>query len=249
VSGTITTQGNPVQILVSGDANPQSNGGWGILQLYRSTTAIGGRVNYESSSANENNPYCITCIDNQSAGTYTYSLKVNSLVANTQFGESSGPVLTLVELAGAKGDTGPSGPSASDAAAWTTYNPSWTASVTNPVIGNGTITGRYKQIGKTVFVVVKISMGTSTTYGSGIWRISLPVNAFATYSAILPTTFLDDGINWFQGTSYTEYGGSTSYVTPVLDRGTTGSAAVDFATPFTWGASDALTFSGSYESV
>jgi hypothetical protein len=101
-------------------------------------------------------------------------------VANTQFGESSGPVLTLVELAGAKGDTGPSGPSASDAAAWTTYNPSWTASVTNPVIGNGTITGRYKQIGKTVFVVVKISMGTSTTYGSGIWRISLPVNAFAT---------------------------------------------------------------------
>ena len=92
-------------------------------------------------------------------------------------------------------------------------------------------------------------MGSSTTYGSGAWRVSLPVNAFATYSAILPTTFLDDAISWYQGTSYTEYGGSTSYVTPVWDRGATGSAAIDSATPFTWGAADALTFSGSYESV
>ena len=92
-------------------------------------------------------------------------------------------------------------------------------------------------------------MGSSTTYGSGIWRISLPVNAFATYSAILPTTFLDDGINWFQGTSYTEYGGGTSYVTPVWDRGATGSAAVDSAYPFTWGSEDSFSFAGSYESV
>ena len=35
---------------------------------------------------------------------------------------------------------------------WTSYVPVWTASVTNPVIGNGTITGSYTVIGKTCFV-------------------------------------------------------------------------------------------------
>jgi len=109
VSGTITTQGNPVQILVSGDANPLTVSGWGVLQLYRSTTAIGGKVNFEGSASNENNPYCLTCIDSQPAGTYTYSLKLNTTTGDAQFGESSGPILTLVELAGAKGDTGPTG--------------------------------------------------------------------------------------------------------------------------------------------
>jgi hypothetical protein len=147
------------------------------------------------------------------------------------------------------GTTGPTGPVVSDALAWTTYTPSWTASTTNPVIGNGTITGRYKAIGKTVFVSVKINMGTTTTYGTGQWRVSLPVDAFSASSAILPTVFLDNGFNWFQGTSYTEYGGSASYVVPVWDRGLTGSAPADFATPFTWGSTDSFSFAGSYESV
>ena len=92
-------------------------------------------------------------------------------------------------------------------------------------------------------------MGTTTTYGSGSWRISLPVAAFAAYSAIFPTTFLDNGINWFQGISFTEYGGSTSYVTSLWDRGSSGNSAVDSSIPFTWGSTDALSFSGSYESV
>jgi hypothetical protein len=117
------------------------------------------------------------------------------------------------------------------------------------VIGNGTITGRYKAIGKTVFVFVKINMGTTTTYGTGQWRISLPVDAFSASSAIFPTVFLDNGNNWFQGTSYTEYGGSVSYVVPVWDRGLTGSAPADSATPFTWGSTDSFSFAGSYESV
>jgi hypothetical protein len=44
-----------------------------------------------------------------SAGTYTYSIKANSLVVNTQFGESDGNIITAVEIAGARGPTGPTG--------------------------------------------------------------------------------------------------------------------------------------------
>jgi hypothetical protein len=96
---------------------------------------------------------------------------------------------------------------------------------------------------------VKINMGTTTTYGTGAWRISLPVDAFAAYSAIFPTVFLDNGANWYQGTSYTEYGGSVVYVTPICNTGNSASSVVNSTTPFTWGALDAFSFSGSYECV
>jgi hypothetical protein len=153
--------------------------------------------------------------------------------------------------AGTATNTGATGPSASDALAWTTYSPSWTAGGTNPVIGNGTITGRYKAIGKTVFVSVNKSMGSTTTYGTGAWRISLPVDAYASYSASLPTLFYDtaSGGVFYQGTSSTEFNGNTSYVIALWDKGTTYGAAVDSTTPFTWGSSAKLIINGSYESI
>ena len=61
------------------------------------------------------------------------------------------------------------------ATAWTSYTPTWTAIVTNPVIGNGTIQAAYIQIGKIVFVRVTITGGTTTTWGSGGYAFSLPV--------------------------------------------------------------------------
>jgi hypothetical protein len=114
-SNSITTTGGPVQIIVNGDANPQVNGGWGVLQLYRgsntSGTALGAKVNFESSAANENVPYSLSFIDNVGAGTYTYTLGANVITGGqAQFGESTGPLMTLVELASAIGPTGRTGP-------------------------------------------------------------------------------------------------------------------------------------------
>ncbi|MGA4941785.1 hypothetical protein [Streptomyces cinereoruber] len=59
---------------------------------------------------------------------------------------------------------------------WTTYTPAWTAS-TAPSIGNGTLIGRYKTIGKLCTVQIEIVMGTTTTFGTGIWFFSLPFTA------------------------------------------------------------------------
>jgi hypothetical protein len=203
---------------------------------------------YESSAGNENQQYSLQIIDTTvTAGAHTYTLVSAGRSFQTQdFGEAVGPQISAIELSSARG---PTGPVASDALEWTTYTPAWTASTTNPDIGNGTITGRYKAIGKTVFVSVKINMGATTTYGTGQWRVSLPVDAFSASSAILPTVFLDNGNSWFQGTSYTEYGGATSYVVPVWNRGSTGSVPADYLTPFTWDSTDSFSFAGSYESV
>jgi hypothetical protein len=99
VSVNITTQGNPILVMVSGDANPLAAGGWGLLCIYRGTTAVGQAVQYESSSGNENVPYGIQVIDvPPGPGTYTYSLKVTTLSENTTFGEAAGPVISVVEL-------------------------------------------------------------------------------------------------------------------------------------------------------
>jgi hypothetical protein len=98
VSVNITTRGNPILIIVSGDANPTA-GGWGRLNIYRGTTAVGQLVQYESSAANENVPYSLHVIDvPPAAGTYTYSLKVTELTTQTGFGESAGPIISVVEL-------------------------------------------------------------------------------------------------------------------------------------------------------
>jgi hypothetical protein len=100
ISGSITTSGNPVQIIVTGDANPiVTTGQWCTLQIYRDNSAIGGVVQVEAANTNENQAYCVNVIDTPSAGTYTYSLRMTANGGgNFQFGEATGPLLTAVEL-------------------------------------------------------------------------------------------------------------------------------------------------------
>ncbi|SED27286.1 hypothetical protein SAMN05216532_4024 [Streptomyces sp. 2231.1] len=64
--------------------------------------------------------------------------------------------------------------------AWTVYTPTWTASTTNPSLGNGSITGRYMKIGRSVFVHIQLTMGSTTTFGSGNYNFSLPFAAAST---------------------------------------------------------------------
>jgi len=96
----ITTLGNPVQVIVSGDANPLTSvGQFVLIQLYRGNVGIGGVVQSESTQANVNEPYCLQVIDVPPPGTYVYSLQVvGGSTGNYQFGEPSGPVITAIEL-------------------------------------------------------------------------------------------------------------------------------------------------------
>jgi hypothetical protein len=111
VSASLTTNGYPVQLLVTGDAENSALGGWIKLQLFRDSTAIGKQVHVESSAVSENIPYSLTVIDTPAAGTYTYALKTASAAAagTFNFGETDGPVLTAIELTGGVGPTGATG--------------------------------------------------------------------------------------------------------------------------------------------
>ena len=64
---------------------------------------------------------------------------------------------------------------------WTSYGSgsSWTAVSSNPSLGNGTWSGRYIQAGKLVIFAVKITAGSTTTFGSGRMNVALPVTVLS----------------------------------------------------------------------
>ncbi len=111
VSVSITTSGRPVQILVTGDGENSTAGGWVRIQLYRDSTAIGKSIFLESDAGSENIPYALTVVDAPAAGTYTYALKTVTAVAagSFNFGEVDGPVITAIELTGEQGPQGNQG--------------------------------------------------------------------------------------------------------------------------------------------
>ena len=137
-----------------------------------------------------------------------------------------------------------------DLGKWQSYTPTWTADTTNPAIGNGTLTGRYIVIGKLCTYVLGLVMGSTTTYGSGNWAFSLPINAVNTA-----------GIN-FYGVAHLRKVGTANYeriaeivpansvsVINLFIDPTPGSNSTNLSAsvPFTWGEDDAFGFKITYE--
>jgi len=134
--------------------------------------------------------------------------------------------------------------------AWTSYTPTWTSDSSTPSIGNGSLTGRYKQIGKTVFFSLNLTYGTTTTGGSGAWMFGLPVTAYnANYQ--FPVSILNSGLAWYGAIANGNYKNSTSYFSIIHqnDTATTVWGGVTAGAPFSFGSGDTLTVSGSYEAV
>lgn len=57
---------------------------------------------------------------------------------------------------------------------WFSFTPSWTSSGTQPALVNGTISGRYARIGKTIVMNTQLILGSSSTAGTGTYRLSFP---------------------------------------------------------------------------
>lgn len=130
---------------------------------------------------------------------------------------------------------------------WTTYVPVWTASTTNPVLNNGTIVGRYTTLGKTVYFRVIITMGSTTTYGSGQYSVSLPVAAHPTGLQIVNTIYFDGTTRFALARIIAGATTANLYAPP-----TTAGAADRLVTnlvPFTWANTNVLVVSGTYEAA
>lgn len=132
-------------------------------------------------------------------------------------------------------------------AAWTAYVPVWTCQTLNPVLGNGSLTGRYLQVGKMVTAQIKMVGGGTTTFGTGQFFFSLPVVA-----AVLSTNCAGSG--WVLDTSA---GALTTASVNLLDQthmnlfitGVGSGNLITSANPFTWATGDEYHASFCYEAA
>jgi len=127
-------------------------------------------------------------------------------------------------------------------AAWTSYTPTWTSTGTAPSLGNGAISGRYLQIGKTVFVRIALQTGSTSTYGTGAYSFSLPLTAnLSTWDAAGSCAIMDNsGSNRY---GFTAILSSTTAVSAADGTGVRPTAT----TPLTFATGDRITFQLAYE--
>ncbi|MFF3128501.1 hypothetical protein ACFVRD_40960 [Streptomyces sp. NPDC057908] len=131
--------------------------------------------------------------------------------------------------------------------AWSSYTPVWTAATTNPSLGNGSITGRYMKIGRTCHVRIDLTMGSTTTYGSGGWSLGLPVAASATGVQIgaahaFQSQRIAGHINIAAGATV----GQVFFPTTALPASMSSASAT---VPVTWAAAGKLTIALTYETA
>ena len=139
------------------------------------------------------------------------------------------------------------------AGAWTSYTPTWGGAVT---IGNGTSTGAWTQVGKTVHWRAKLVLGSTSSVGSNSATVTLPATGTAANSGIGNVHFYDVSSD----TGSPSPGGLTlgflvyGTTTATLFRTAAGGSYVDSAAlgstvPFTWTTSDEIRVSGTYEAA
>lgn len=132
---------------------------------------------------------------------------------------------------------------------WTSYTPTWTAASVNPAIGDGTLTGKYVAAGKLIHFRIVITMGGTTTYGTGQWFLTLPVAPVGTLGrAQFVASFYDSGTADRTGVA-TWVAGSTRLDLHFLQTAGSAMAGVSATVPHTWATGDQLVVSGTYEAA
>ena len=128
------------------------------------------------------------------------------------------------------------------------YTPTWYGSVSNPAIGNGTIVGRYHRRGRLVTLWLRVLMGSTTTYGSGLWSFSLPNIRPAALEGGAPSALgfvqiSDTGTADSMGFASVAFNSPNYVVTAASLTGAICTATV----PHTWASTDQLTLTITYQ--
>ena len=119
------------------------------------------------------------------------------------------------------------------------YVPTWTGSSTNPVIGNGTLSGVFSVHNGLCQVTIQMTAGSTTTFGSGVWSFALPITNRSTLGVYGSARALDSGVSYYVGTA--EIGATLVAVT--FDATSTQAQST---VPFTWSTSDSLFLTVTY---
>jgi hypothetical protein len=128
--------------------------------------------------------------------------------------------------------------------AYTAYTPAWTSSGTQPAIGNGTIVGRWVQLGKFVHGYALVTMGSTTTFGTGTYSISLPAAAAASMATGVAGTALGNRAGGYVGTPIFATLSTVFIYTPAQPT-----SVWSPTVPATWANGDTMAINFSYEAA
>jgi hypothetical protein len=139
--------------------------------------------------------------------------------------------------------------------AWTAYTPTWSSAANpQPAIGNGTLTGAWKKIGRTVHFRIAATFGGTTTYGTSVWQFTLPTACVSTVSLTpgIQVYAQAAGSNYFYGQAVTitqPPGTLLSALLGLKDAAGTITPATLAANTFTWASGDLVVIAGTYEAA
>jgi len=124
------------------------------------------------------------------------------------------------------------------------YTPQWsTNGSTQPDIGNGTLKGRYTLSGRLCTVQVDLTAGSTTTFGTGAFQISLPFPALSGGERAQGIArILDSGTTMYVGLVEVNAGSTTA-----VFYTNNSPNPVQSNSPMTWAANDTLRFTITYE--
>jgi len=127
--------------------------------------------------------------------------------------------------------------------AWTAYTPT----ITNFTLGNGTVTARYKQIGKTLFVQAKIVFG-STSSITGSLNFTMPFSTkIGNMQGIANIALQDVGVGTWKAFS-ADASGAGFFIYVENATGTyVRDSAISSTVPFTWTTNDTISITAMTE--
>lgn len=128
--------------------------------------------------------------------------------------------------------------------AWTT----WTPTLTNLTLGNGTLVAKYCRIGRAIHWRFKFTLGSTSAVGSFPQTFTLPVAAHADYSAVDVViglaNFADTGT-----AGYVAMVVATATGTGLFIKAASPNSAISATVPFTWTTGDIISATGTYEAA
>lgn len=122
---------------------------------------------------------------------------------------------------------------------WTSYSPVWSSLTgTQPVLNNGTLTGRYRHSEDSDLIVVEFYFadGSTSTEGTGVYGFSLPTDFPATAASVLSS----HGAGRSTNLATTEYSLTVSLFSTTVMRLFNNASSVGQTVPFTYDTGDTI---------
>ena len=129
---------------------------------------------------------------------------------------------------------------------WQGGSTSFTPTLTNITIGNGTNTATYVRLGNVVHLTGKITFGSTTTIAAGA-KISLPVNAKLVKQIAATVRYTDTGTNDYVGYFVIDSASTARFYTFEASSTYVAFQGISNTIPFTWTNTDEITYQLTYE--